>query len=67
VIGALAVSLVQMAPHAAPDPVTWCLLAITVAIMLGHKVGSLPLMVGGGAIGLLSRGRAWELMLGLVR
>jgi chromate transporter len=67
VIGALAVSLVQMAPHAAPDPVTWCLLAITVAIMLGHKVGSLPLMVGGGAIGLLTRGRAWELMLGLVR
>jgi chromate transporter len=67
VIGALAVSLVQMAPRALPDPVTWCILAIAVAIMLGRKLGSLPLMVGGGAIGLLSRGRAWELILGLVK
>jgi chromate transporter len=67
VIGALAVSLVQMAQHAAPDPFTWCLLAITITIILLYKVGTLPLIGGGGAIGLLSKGRAWELILGLVR
>ena len=67
VIGALAVSLAQMAPHAAPDPLTWCLLALTIAIMLYYKVGSLPLMGGGAAVGVLSKGRAWELIVGLVR
>jgi chromate transporter len=67
VIGALAVSLVQLAPHAAPDVFTWCLLAITVALMLFYKVGALPLMAGGAAIGLLTRGKAWDLIVGLVR
>jgi len=56
VIGALAVSLIQMAPHAAPDVFTWVLLALTVGIILLRKVGPLPLMAGGGVIGLLSRG-----------
>jgi chromate transporter len=56
VIGALAVSLVQMAPHAAPDVFTWILLALTIGILLLRNVGPLPLMAGGAAIGLLSRG-----------
>jgi len=61
VIGALAVSLVQMAPHAAPDPFTWFLLALTVLVMLMHNVGALPLMSGGALIGLLGKGKsAWE-------
>src|SRR5262245_42938291 len=38
VIGALAVSLVEMAPHAAPDPFTWFLLALTVLLLLLSKV-----------------------------
>jgi chromate transporter len=67
VIGALAVSLLQMAPHAAPDPFTWFLLALTVAAMMLYKVGTLPLMGGGAAIGLLSKGRAWDLIVALVR
>jgi chromate transporter len=67
VIGALAVSLVQLAPHAAPDVFTWCLLALTIALMLFYKVGALPLMAGGTAIGLLTRGKAWDLIEGLVR
>ena len=67
VIGALAVSLVQMAPHAAPDPFTWFLLALTVGIMLLRKVGPLPLMSGGALIGLLSKGKAWERILELAR
>jgi chromate transporter len=61
VIGALAVSLVQMASHAAPDPFTWFLLALTVLIMLMGNVGPLPLMSGGALMGLLSKGKsAWE-------
>jgi chromate transporter len=34
VIGALGVSVVQMAPHAAPDIFTWCLLGGTIVISL---------------------------------
>jgi chromate transporter len=60
VIGALAVSLVQMAPHAAPDPFTWLLLVLTVLLLQFRKVGPLPLMSGGAAIGLLSKGKVWE-------
>jgi chromate transporter len=61
VIGTLAVSLVQMAPHAAPDPFTWFLLATTILLMLLRNVGPLPLMSGGALIGLLSKGKsAWE-------
>jgi chromate transporter len=56
VIGALAVSLAQMAPHAAPDIFTWVLLALTIGIMLLRNVGLLPIMAGGGVIGLLSKG-----------
>jgi chromate transporter len=67
VIGALAVSLVQMAPHAAPDIFTWCLLALTIAIMLLYKIGTLPVVGGGAAVGLLARGKAWDMILGLVR
>jgi chromate transporter len=55
VIGALAISLVQMAPHAAPDVFTWVLLALTIGILLLRNVGPLPLMSGGAVIGLLSR------------
>src|SRR5713226_557677 len=60
VIGALAVSLVQMAPHAAPDPLTWCLLALTVGLILLRSVGALPLMFGGAIVGLISKSNAWE-------
>jgi chromate transporter len=54
VIGAIAVSLVQMVPHAAPDLFTQCLLVLTIAVILLRNVGPLPLMAGGALIGLLS-------------
>jgi chromate transporter len=56
VIGALAVSLVQVAPHAAPDIFTWVVLAVTIGIILLRNIGPLPLMASGGVIGLISRG-----------
>ena len=55
VIGALAVSLVQIAPHAAPEVFTWFLLALTIGIILLRSVGPLPVMAGGAVIGLISR------------
>ena len=63
VIGALAVSLAQMAPHAAPDWITWLLLAGTVAIMLWKNTGPLPLMAAGGALGVILK----ENVIGRVR
>jgi chromate transporter len=61
VIGALAVSLMQMAPHAAPDVVTWAVLALTIGLILLRNAGALPLMVGGGIFGVASRGGLlWE-------
>ena len=63
VIGALAVSLAQMTPHAARDWITWLLLAATVAIMLWRNTGPLPLMVAGGALGVILK----ENVIGRVR
>jgi chromate transporter len=63
VIGALAVSLAQMAPHAAPDWMAWALLLGTVAIMLWRNIGPLSLMLGGAGIGLVLK----EGVLGRVR
>jgi chromate transporter len=60
VIGALAVSLTQMAPHAAPDFFTQALLALTVGLMLLRNAGALPLMSGGAMIGILLKGGVWE-------
>ena len=44
-----------MAPHAAPDAFTVLLMALTIAGMLIWRPGPLPLMLAGGAIGVLSR------------
>ena len=55
VIGAIAVSLLQMAPHAAPDAFTVFLMIVTVAMMLLWRAGPLPLMLGGSYIGATSR------------
>lgn len=67
VIGALAVSLAQMAPHAAPDVLTWLVLALTIAIIALRAVGPLPLIIGGGVFGLLRKSTASERLGILVR
>jgi chromate transporter len=66
VIGALAVSLAQMAPHAAPDIFTWVVLTLTVTILLLRNVGPLPLVLGGGFIGVLRKSAPWERVTGFV-
>jgi chromate transporter len=55
VIGILSVSLMQMAPHAAPDAFTATLMVLTVAGMLTWSLAPLPLMLGGGLIGIGGR------------
>jgi len=56
VIGTLAVSLAEMAPHAAPDWPAWFLLGGTVVLLHWRSIGPLPMMIGGGAIGLALKG-----------
>lgn len=55
VIGVITVSLVQMAPHAAPDLFTATLVLLTVAGMLAWKLAPLPFMIGGALTGAVHR------------
>jgi chromate transporter len=56
VIGVLAVSLVQLAPHALPDPFAIAVLIATMPVLIVWKVGTLRVMLAGAGLGLL-RGR----------
>jgi chromate transporter len=60
VIGALAVSLFQLAPHALPDPMAIAILVATVAALLIWRVGAVRLMIAGSVLGVL-RSRLFSL------
>jgi len=53
VIGVLAVSLLQMAPHAVPDAFAMVLFAGSVAALVAWQVGAIKLMVLGASLGML--------------
>ena len=53
VLGVLAVSLVQMAPHALPDPFAMAVLIGTIIALLGWRIGAIKLMMAGAALGVL--------------
>ncbi|KAF0165192.1 MAG: chromate transporter [Rhodocyclaceae bacterium] len=53
VIGVLAVSLAQLAPHAAPDLFAASVFVATVLILLVWRVGAIKLMLGGALLGTL--------------
>jgi len=55
VIGVISVSLMRLAPHAAPDAFSLVLVALTVAGMLTWKWLPLPLILAGAAIGAVAR------------
>jgi len=58
VVGAIAVSIVHLAPHAAPDLFAALLLAGTVvALLVWRKLPVVPLTLGGGLIGILARSK----------
>jgi chromate transporter len=60
VIGVLAVSLVQMAPHALPDPWALAMLVATVIALLLWRIGAVRMMLAGSVFGVL-RSRLWSL------
>ena len=60
VIGVLAVSLFQLAPHALPDPMAIAILVATVTALLVWRVGTLRLMIAGSVLGVL-RSRLFSL------
>ncbi len=60
VIGVIAVSLVQMAPHALPDPFAIAVLIATVIALLVWRFGALKLIIAGSVLGVL-RSRLFSL------
>lgn len=58
VIGTIAVTIVQLAPHAAPDAFTATVLALTACAMLAWKLPVLSSLLCGGVLGVLARSRA---------
>ncbi len=57
VIGMIGVALLQMLPQAVPDLVTGLLTLATVVTMTAWRLGPLPLMTAGGAVGVVLRPR----------
>ncbi len=53
VIGVLAVSLTQMAPHAVPDSFAIMIFAGTLLALLAWRVGAIKIMLGGALVGIL--------------
>jgi len=58
VIGTIAVAILQLAPHAAPDIFTAVVLVLTVLAMLAWRLPVLPSLLCGGLIGILARSKA---------
>jgi chromate transporter len=57
VIGSLCVTIVHLAPHAAPDAFTAVVLVLTVLVLLAWRLPVLPLLAAGGLVGILARSR----------
>jgi chromate transporter len=57
VVGAIGLTVVQLAPTAVPDVFTTVLLMLTVAGMLFWRMPAVPAVVGGGMLGILARSR----------
>ena len=57
VVGAIALTVVRLAPTAAPDAFTVVLLVATVAVLLLWKLPVIPAALGGGILGVLARSR----------
>jgi len=57
VIGTIAIAIVQLAPHAAPDVFTSIVLALTVVALLAWRLPVIPSLLGGALLGILARSR----------
>ncbi len=59
-MGILAVKLIQMAPHALPDPAAVAVLMATVIALLMSHIGAVKMMIAGSVFGVL-RSRLFSL------
>lgn len=57
VVGTITVSVLQLAPHAAPDAFTTVLLGLTVLGLLAWRLPALPAAACGGLLGIIVRSR----------
>jgi chromate transporter len=57
VVGAIAVTIVHLAPHAAPDAFAGVVLALTVVMLLAWRLPVMSMVVGGALIGIVARSR----------
>jgi chromate transporter len=57
VVGVIALSILHLAPHAAPDAFTRALLGATVVALLACKVSALQAALAGGILGIVARSR----------
>jgi hypothetical protein len=55
VAGAIGLTVVHLAPTAAPDAFTGVLFVITIAGLLLWQIPAVPAAVGGGILGILAR------------
>jgi chromate transporter len=57
VVGAIAVTIVQLAPHAAPDAFAAAVLVLTVVVLLVWRLPVMSMVVAGGLIGIVARSK----------
>ena len=57
VVGALAVSIAHLAPHAATDALTTALLVLTILALTVWRLPALALVAAGGLVGVIARSR----------
>src|SRR5262245_23707372 len=62
VIGTICVTIVRLAPHAAPDAFTVVLLVLTVFALLAWRLPVFPSLLLGGLMGILARSRLLQLI-----
>jgi chromate transporter len=57
VVGAIGLTVVHLAPTAAPDAFTGAVFVATIAVLLLWRLPAIPAAVGGGVLGILARSR----------
>lgn len=57
VVGTIAITVAQLAPHAVPDVLSGAVLLVTVAVLLAWRLPVISLVLAGGLIGILARSR----------
>lgn len=58
VVGAIAVSVIQLVPHAVSDTLTGAVLIVTILLLVAWRLPVLSMVVGGGVIGTVARSLA---------